>query len=346
MIPIPYSFRHPREYVAVNVVGTLNVLQAARAGGVERVVQMSSSEVYGSAQTVPISEEHPLNAQSPYAATKIGADQLALSFQRSFDLPVVVARPFNTYGPRQSARAIIPSIAAQALTRDVVELGAVDPTRDFLYVGDNVAGLIRCGTVAGIEGETLNLGTGTEISIGELAEKILAALGSSASIVSVDERVRPPEAEVVRLVADASKARRLLAWSPRRRSTRDCAGHSTGCASTSAPTSRRSTTSSTIEVVVLAGGKGTRLAPYTTVLPKPLMPIGEMPVLEILLRRLALAGFDHVHLAVGYLAQLIEAYFGDGSRFGVDLHYLREESRSAPPARSPRSRATSSVCSS
>ena len=214
VIPIPYSFRHPREYVAVNVVGTLNVLQAARAGGVGRIVQMSSSEVYGSAQTVPISEEHPLNAQSPYAATKIGADQLALSFQRSFDLPVVVARPFNTYGPRQSARAIIPSIAAQALTRDVVELGAVDPTRDFLYVGDNVAGLIRCGTVAGIEGETLNLGTGTEISIGELAEKILAALGSSASIVSVDERVRPPEAEVVRLVADASKARRLLSWEP------------------------------------------------------------------------------------------------------------------------------------
>ena len=214
VIPIPYSFRHPREYVAINVVGTLNVLQAARAGGVERVVQMSSSEVYGSAQTVPISEEHPLNAQSPYAATKIGADQLALSFQRSFELPVVVARPFNTYGPRQSARAIIPSIAAQALTRDVVELGAVEPTRDFLYVGDNVAGLIRCGTVAGIEGETLNLGTGTEISIGELAEKILAALGSSASIVSVDERVRPPEAEVVRLVADASKARRLLAWEP------------------------------------------------------------------------------------------------------------------------------------
>ena len=214
VIPIPYSFRHPREYVAVNVVGTLNVLQAARAGGVERIVQMSSSEVYGSAQTVPISEEHPLNAQSPYAATKIGADQLALSFQRSFDLPVVVARPFNTYGPRQSARAIIPSIAAQALTREVVELGAVDPTRDFLYVGDNVAGLIRCGTVAGIEGETLNLGTGTEISIGELAEKILAALGSSASIVSVDERVRPPEAEVVRLVADASKARRLLDWEP------------------------------------------------------------------------------------------------------------------------------------
>ena len=214
VIPIPYSFRHPREYVAVNVEGTLNVLQAARAAGVERVVQMSSSEVYGSAQTVPISEEHPLNAQSPYAATKIGADQLALSFQRSFDLPVVVARPFNTYGPRQSARAIIPSIAAQALTRDVVELGAVDPTRDFLYVGDNVAGLIRCGTVAGIEGETLNLGTGTEISIGDLAEKILAALGSNASIVSVDERVRPPEAEVVRLVADASKARRLLSWEP------------------------------------------------------------------------------------------------------------------------------------
>ena len=169
VIPIPYSFRHPREYVAVNVEGTLNVLQAARAGGVERVVQMSSSEVYGSAQTVPISEEHPLHPQSPYAATKVGADQLALSFQRSFDLPVVVARPFNTYGPRQSARAVIPSIAAQALTRDVVELGALEPTRDFLYVGDNVAGLIRCGIVPGIEGETLNLGTGTEISIGELA---------------------------------------------------------------------------------------------------------------------------------------------------------------------------------
>lgn len=214
VIPIPYSFRHPREYVAVNVEGTLNVLQAARAGGVERIVQMSSSEVYGSAQTASISEEHPMRAQSPYAATKIGADQLALSFQRSFDLPVVVARPFNTYGPRQSARAVIPTIATQALTRDVVELGAVGPTRDFLYVGDNVAGLIRCGTVPGIEGETLNLGTGIEISIGELAVRIVAALGSSASIVTVDERVRPPEAEVVRLVADTSKARRLLSWEP------------------------------------------------------------------------------------------------------------------------------------
>ncbi|MGH3072979.1 MAG: GDP-mannose 4,6-dehydratase [Gaiellaceae bacterium] len=214
VIPIPYSFRHPREYVAVNVEGTLNVLQAARDGGVERIVQMSSSEVYGSAQTVPISEEHPLRAQSPYAATKIGADQLALSFQRSFGLPVVVARPFNTFGPRQSARAVIPAIAAQALTGSVVELGSLEPTRDFLYVADNVAGLIRCATVPGIEGETLNLGTGSETSIGEVAEKILAALGSSASIVTVDERVRPAEAEVDRLVADTSKARRLLSWEP------------------------------------------------------------------------------------------------------------------------------------
>lgn len=214
LIPIPYSFRHPREYVASNIEGTVNVLQASRSAGVTRLVQTSSSEVYGSAITVPISEDHPLRAQSPYAATKVAADQLALSFHRAFAVPVVVARPFNTYGPRQSARAIIPTIATQALTREVVEVGSLHPTRDFLFVADTVRGLARCGEAEGVEGETFNLGTNSEISVGELAQQIVDALGSEARIQSVAERTRPHEAEVLRLVADASKARAALNWEP------------------------------------------------------------------------------------------------------------------------------------
>jgi len=212
LIPIPYSYKHPREYVEANVVGTLNVLEAARRAEVSRIVHTSTSEAYGTAQYVPIDELHPLNAQSPYAATKIGADQLALSYWQSFASPVVVVRPFNTYGPRQTARAVIPTIVAQALTGAIVSLGSVTPTRDFLYVRDTALGMMRCAEVEAIEGETINLGTGVEISIADLAARIFALVGVDAEIETGAERLRPPESEVERLLADVSKAARLLDW--------------------------------------------------------------------------------------------------------------------------------------
>lgn len=212
LIPIPYSYRHPREFVTANLVGTLNMLEVARHTDVRRLVHVSSSEVYGTPLTVPIAEGHPLQAQSPYAATKVAADQLALSYRRSFGTPVVIARPFNTFGPRQSARAVIPTIVTQALARDRVELGATFPTRDFLFVEDTVAGIIRCGEVAGIEGEVVNLGTGVEVTIGELAERVLKLVGRDLPIISAADRLRPPSSELQRLACDSSKAHTLLGW--------------------------------------------------------------------------------------------------------------------------------------
>jgi NAD dependent epimerase/dehydratase len=212
LIPIPYSYRHPREFVESNVTGTLNVLEACRRHDVRRVVHTSSSEVYGTAQSVPIDENHPLRAQSPYAATKIGADQLAVSFKDSFDTPVVIARPFNTYGPRQSARAVIPTLITQAMTRESVELGSTHPTRDFLYVGDTVRGMIRCAEAEGIEGEVINLGTGVEISVGELANLIFRLLDRELPVEFSPDRARPKGSEVERLLADARKAERLMGW--------------------------------------------------------------------------------------------------------------------------------------
>jgi NAD dependent epimerase/dehydratase len=212
LIPIPYSYRHPREFVESNVTGTLNVLEACRRHDVRRVVHTSSSEVYGTAQSVPIDENHPLRAQSPYAATKIGADQLAVSFKDSFDTPVVIARPFNTYGPRQSARAVIPTLITQAMTRESVELGSTHPTRDFLYVGDTVRGMIRCAEAEGIEGEVINLGTGVEISVGELASLIFRLLDRELPVEFSPDRARPKGSEVERLLADARKAERLMGW--------------------------------------------------------------------------------------------------------------------------------------
>jgi NAD dependent epimerase/dehydratase len=213
LIPIPYSYRHPREFVSANVEGTLNVLEAARRLDVQRVVHVSTSEVYGTAQQVPIAETHPLHPQSPYAASKVAADQLALSYFRSFSLPVVVARPFNTFGPRQSARAVIPTIITQALTRDRIELGAIHTTRDFLYVGDTAAGLIRCASAAGIEGAELNLGTGEERSIADVVAGVSAILGRELDVVEVQERLRPGMSEVERLVADVGRAHAHLGWS-------------------------------------------------------------------------------------------------------------------------------------
>jgi NAD dependent epimerase/dehydratase len=212
LIPIPYSYLHAREYVAANVVGTLNVLEAVRRHGIRRVVHTSTSEVYGTPDVVPITEEHPLRAQSPYAATKIGADQLALSYWRSFGIPIVVVRPFNTFGPRQSARAVIPTIISQAFERDAIELGSTHPTRDFLFVDDTVAGIERCSAADGVEGEVINLGTGVEISVGKVAERVLRMVGRNLPIVTSSDRIRPPDSEVERLLADTSKARSLLGW--------------------------------------------------------------------------------------------------------------------------------------
>jgi NAD dependent epimerase/dehydratase len=213
LIPIPYSYRHPREFVDANVTGTLNVLEAARRADVSRLVHVSSSEVYGTAMTVPISESHPLSPQSPYAATRVGADQLALTYWYAFRTPVVVARPFNTFGPRQSARAVIPTIISQALAREVIHLGDTATTRDFVYVEDTAAGINRCSEVPGIEGETFNLGTGREFSIADVVARVVDELGVDVPVVTDPDRLRPPDSEVLRLVADASKAKRALGWS-------------------------------------------------------------------------------------------------------------------------------------
>jgi NAD dependent epimerase/dehydratase len=214
LIGIPYSYVHPRETVDTNVGGTLNVLLAARERGVRRVVHTSTSEVYGTARFSPITEEHPLQGQSPYSASKIGADMLVDSFQRSFGLEAVTIRPFNTYGPRQSGRAIIPTITTQALTSDVVRLGDLTPTRDLNFVTDTVAGFLLAGTTPGISGQVVNLANNHEISIGELANKLLALVGRPARIETEQSRIRPVASEVLRLHGDNTRARQLLGWRP------------------------------------------------------------------------------------------------------------------------------------
>jgi dTDP-glucose 4,6-dehydratase len=215
LIAIPYSYVAPQSYVDVNVTGTLNVVSAAREFGASKVVHTSTSECYGTAQFVPITEEHPLVGQSPYAASKIGADQIALSFQRSFDVPVTVCRPFNTYGPRQSARAVIPTVISQiAAGKTEIELGALSPTRDFNYVQDTVDGMIAILEANGTTGETINLGSGHEISIGDLVTLIGSVMNKQITVVSRNERLRPEKSEVERLLADASKAQRIANWSP------------------------------------------------------------------------------------------------------------------------------------
>jgi NAD dependent epimerase/dehydratase len=215
LIAIPYSYHSPDTYVDTNVKGTINVLQAARELGVKKVVHTSTSEVYGTARFVPITEEHPLQGQSPYSATKIAADQLAYSFYASFGLPVVIARPFNTYGPRQSARAVIPTIITQiANGQRQIKLGAVSPTRDFSYVADTVAGFVTALESDRATGEVINLGSNFEISIGDTAHAIAEAMGTSIEIVTDEQRLRPEKSEVERLWASNAKARELLGWQP------------------------------------------------------------------------------------------------------------------------------------
>ena len=215
LIAIPYSYHSPDTYVDTNVKGTLNVLQAARALGVDRVVHTSTSEVYGTARFVPITEEHPLQGQSPYSATKIAADQLAYSFYASFNLPVVIARPFNTYGPRQSARAVIPTVIGQiASGARRLKLGAVHPTRDFNYVADTVAAFIAALNSDGGLGEVINFGSNFEVSIGDTVGLIAELMNADVEIETEAVRLRPEKSEVERLWADNRKARELLGWSP------------------------------------------------------------------------------------------------------------------------------------
>lgn len=214
LIAIPYSYEAPQSYVDTNVTGAMNVLRAARAADARLVVHTSTSEVYGTARFVPIDEAHPLQAQSPYAASKIGADKLAESFHFAYGIPVATLRPFNTYGPRQSARAVIPTVMTQLLAGDAVRLGNVTPTRDFTFVADTVDAFVRVADCDAAVGRVLNVGTGREISIANLVEKIAELLRRSASIVHEDERVRPAGSEVERLCADAGAARALLGWEP------------------------------------------------------------------------------------------------------------------------------------
>jgi len=214
LIAIPYSYLAPESYVRTNILGTLNVLQAVRELGVARLIHTSTSEVYGSAQFVPMTEAHPLVGQSPYSASKIAADKLAESYHRSFGTPVVTLRPFNTFGPRQSARAVIPAIAVQLLAGRPVRLGDTRPTRDFVFVDDTVDAFLRAAALPGIEGLTVHTGGGREIAIGDLPAMIAAAAGLPVEVETDPQRMRPAASEVERLHADASLAKERLGWTP------------------------------------------------------------------------------------------------------------------------------------
>jgi len=214
LIAIPYSYKHPREVMDTNVMGTVNVLTACRDAGVDRIVHTSTSEVYGTAQYVPIDEKHPLVGQSPYSASKIAADQVAESFHRSFDLPVATVRPFNTYGPRQSARAIIPSIIIQAIAGERIQLGATHPTRDLNFVKDTARGFLAVAGCDAVIGQVTNLGSGVEISIRDLVELIVRRIGRDVEVLFDPTRLRPEKSEVDRLLADNTKARDVVGWEP------------------------------------------------------------------------------------------------------------------------------------
>jgi NAD dependent epimerase/dehydratase len=213
-IAIPYSYINPRDFFQTNVLGSLNVAQAALDSGVEHLIHTSTSEVYGTAQSIPITEDHPLEAQSPYAASKIGADKLMDSYHRTYDLPVTVVRPFNTYGPYQSARAIIPTIISQALVSDTLRLGSLEPRRDLTFVSDTAAGLIAAATAPATVGRTIQLGTGHDVSVGEIVEMVADVLGKELTVEQDPQRVRPPNSEVQRLVSNPALAKALTGWEP------------------------------------------------------------------------------------------------------------------------------------
>ncbi len=211
-VGIPYSYVHPNDVVQVNMNGTANVLEACRRHGTARLVSFSTSEVYGTAQYTPIDEDHPLHPQSPYAATKVGADQLCLSYQRSFGVPVTVCRPFNTYGPRQPPRAVLPTIISQALAGDVIRLGSLTPRRDLVYVGDTVSGAMALAECDAALGEVVNLATGHDVSVGDLAETVIRLMGGGKRVVEDAARIRPPASEVMQLLGGAAKAQALTGW--------------------------------------------------------------------------------------------------------------------------------------
>jgi len=214
LISIPYSYLHSYEVAETNLIGTLNVLNACHRSKVTRLIHTSTSEVYGTARYTPMDEKHPLQGQSPYSASKIGADKLAESYFCAYQLPVVTVRPFNTYGPRQSARAVIPAIITQALTCDVVYVGNLETSRDFTYVSDTVNGFLRAARSQSVDGKTFNLGTGSEIKIGYLVSKILSMVGSHAKVTVDAVRFRPKDSEVYRLISDNELARKVMGWHP------------------------------------------------------------------------------------------------------------------------------------
>ncbi len=215
MITIPFSYQAPENYIDTNIKGTLNVLLAAKNNNTKKVLTTSTSEVYGTAQYTPIDEKHPLNAQSPYSASKIGADKIAESFFKSFDIPVSIVRPFNTYGPRQSARAIIPTIITQLLDgKKEIKLGDLSPTRDLVYVKDTVEGFIRIAESESAIGEEINIASGKDISIGKLAEGIISLISPDARVVTDLQRIRPPKSEVMRLLGSNTKLKNITGWVP------------------------------------------------------------------------------------------------------------------------------------
>jgi len=214
LIGIPYSYHAPQSYAATNFLGTLNVLEACRDCGVKRLVHTSTSEVYGTAQYTPMDEAHPLHAQSPYAATKLGADQLAYSYYASFGVPVVILRPFNTFGPRQSRRAVIPTVISQALAGDEGTLGNVDAVRDFLYVADNARGYMAAAVAEKAVGEVIQVGTGTAVTVGRVVELVGECLGKTLRVRTTEERRRPEKSEVRELICTPAKAEALLGWKP------------------------------------------------------------------------------------------------------------------------------------
>jgi NAD dependent epimerase/dehydratase len=213
-IAIPYSYINPRDFFETNVLGSLNVAQAVLDNDVEHLIHTSTSEVYGTARSIPITEAHPLEPQSPYAASKVAADKLMDSYHRTYDLPVTVVRPFNTYGPHQSARAIIPTIISQALASDTLRLGSLDPRRDLTYVTDTAAGLIAAAAEPSAIGRTIQLGTGHDVSVGEIVQMVGEVLGKHLAVQQDPQRVRPPNSEVQRLVSDPSLAKQLIGWTP------------------------------------------------------------------------------------------------------------------------------------
>ncbi len=318
---------NPYDVVQTNVLGTYHVLEAARELGVERVVHTSTSEVYGSARYVPMNEAHPLQGQSPYSASKIGADKLAESFFLSFGLPVTTVRPFNTYGPRQSARAVIPTIITQALTQDFVKLGALYPRRDFTFATDTAAGFIAAAESDRTVGEVVNLGTGEDISVGELVDLVVDIVGRDIEVRSDEGRVRP---EGARSCACSLEQRRNGAdglATRRSRSAKDWGRRSPGSRSISisiedaavhslAYRECGSLKNITMKAVIMAGGRGTRL-PFTKVLrPSRLFPWGTTHSSRSSFVSCGRPDSTGIILTVNYLAHLFQAYFGNGERQG------------------------------